>query len=132
MVAMLGWLSLARASASFRKRKRGVVGEHVLGQKFQCHFARESLVMRAQYDVPAAGAQFAQNAIAPECRSHILGRLATFKSVTRPNRVRSLRLIGSPPRFPPDELLHPAPVRLHARMSNLHGELLSVHEISQA
>ena len=29
----------------------------------------------------------------------------------------------------PDGLLHPAPVQLHARTSNLHGELLSVHKI---
>jgi hypothetical protein len=41
----------------------------------------------------------------------------------------ALRLTGLLPRFPPDGLLHPAPVRLHARTSNLHGELLSVHKI---
>src|SRR5262249_33500111 len=50
----------------------------------------------------------------------------TFISVTRPNRVRSLRLAGLLPRFPPDGLLHPAPVPLRVRTSNLHGELLSV------
>src|SRR5215510_4609402 len=44
----------------------------------------------------------------------------------------ALRLAGLLPRFPPDELLHPAPVPLHVRTSNLHGELLSVHKISQA
>ena len=38
-----------------------------------------------------------------------------------------LRLTGLLPRFPPDGLLHPAPVPLHVRTSNLHGELLSVH-----
>ena len=41
----------------------------------------------------------------------------------------TLRLAGLLPRFPPDGLLHPAPVQLHARTSNLHGELLSVHKI---
>src|SRR2546429_348974 len=41
----------------------------------------------------------------------------------------ALRLAGLLPRFPPDELLHPAPVQLHARTSNLHRELLSVHKI---
>ena len=61
-----------------------------------------------------------------------LGRLATSNSVTRPNRVRSLRLAGLLPRFPPTGLLRPAPVPLQARTSNLHGELLSVHKISQA
>jgi hypothetical protein len=44
----------------------------------------------------------------------------------------ALRLAGLLPRFPPDGLPRLAPVRLHARMSNLHGELLSVHKISQA
>src|SRR5437667_862205 len=41
----------------------------------------------------------------------------------------ALRLAGLLPRFPPDGLLRPAPVQLHARTSNLHGELLSVHKI---
>jgi hypothetical protein len=36
------------------------------------------------------------------------------------------------PRFPPEGLLRLAPVPLHARMSNLHGEFLSIHKISQA
>ena len=39
----------------------------------------------------------------------------------------ALRLAGLRRRFPPDRLLRPAPVPLHVRMSNLHGELLSVH-----
>jgi len=63
----------------------------------------------------------------------ILGKLATFK---RRHEAESgslaLRLAGLLPRFPPDGLLHPAPVPLHVRTSNLHGELLSVHKISQA
>src|SRR6266404_5472263 len=41
----------------------------------------------------------------------------------------ALRLAGLLPRFPPDGSLRPAPVQLHARTSNLHGELLSVHKI---
>jgi hypothetical protein len=44
----------------------------------------------------------------------------------------ALRLAGLPPRFPPAGLLPLAPVQLHARTSNSHGELLSVHKISQA
>ena len=44
----------------------------------------------------------------------------------------ALRPAGLLPRFPPDGLLHPAPVQLHVRTSNLHGELLSVHKINQA
>jgi len=58
------------------------------------------------------------------------GRLATS---TERHEAESgslaLRLAGLLPRFPPDGLLHPAPVLLHARTSNLHGELLSVHKI---
>ena len=44
----------------------------------------------------------------------------------------ALRLAGSPPDASPAGLLHPALVRLHVRTGNLHGELLSVHKISQA
>ena len=44
----------------------------------------------------------------------------------------ALRLAGLPPRFPPAGLLRLAPARLHARTSNLHGEFLSIHKISQA
>ena len=44
----------------------------------------------------------------------------------------ALRLAGLLPRSPPDGLLRRAPVPLHVRISNLHGELLSVHKISQA
>jgi hypothetical protein len=33
------------------------------------------------------------------------------------------------PRFPPEGLPPLAPVPLHARMSNLHGEYLSIHKI---
>src|SRR5713101_7824006 len=60
----------------------------------------------------------------------LFGRLATF---TLRHEAESgsltLRLAGLLPRFPPDGLLHLAPVQLHARTSNLHGELLSVHKI---
>jgi hypothetical protein len=41
----------------------------------------------------------------------------------------ALRLAGLLPRFPPDGLRRLAPGQLHVRMSNLHGELLSVHKI---
>jgi len=44
----------------------------------------------------------------------------------------ALRLTGLLPRFPPAGLLRLAPVPLHARTSNLHGEFLSIHKISQA
>ena len=44
----------------------------------------------------------------------------------------TLRLTGLLPRFPPVRSLRLAPVLLHARMSNLHGEFLSIHKISQA
>ena len=60
----------------------------------------------------------------------ILGRLAPSTSVTRPNRVH-LRY-GSQVRFPgfrQTDYSCPAPVQLHVRTSNLHGELLSVHKI---
>src|ERR1035437_9564324 len=44
----------------------------------------------------------------------------------------ALRLAGLLPRFPPAGLRRLAPDRLHARTSNLHGEFLSIHKISQA
>src|ERR1017187_2502684 len=44
----------------------------------------------------------------------------------------ALRLAGLLPRFPPAGLRRLAPVQLHARTSNLHGEFLSIHKISQA
>jgi PD-(D/E)XK nuclease superfamily len=60
----------------------------------------------------------------------IFGRLATS---TQRHEAESgslaLRLAGLLPRFPPDGLLRLAPVQLHVRTSNLHGELLSVHKI---
>ena len=63
----------------------------------------------------------------------ILGRLATS---TLRHEAESgslaLRLAGLLPRFPPAGLLRLAPVPLHARTSNLHGEFLSIHKISQA
>jgi hypothetical protein len=63
----------------------------------------------------------------------ILGRLATS---TLRHEAESgslaLRLAGSHPRLPPDGLLRLAPVPLHARTSNLHGEFLSIHKTSQA
>src|SRR5438034_10561477 len=63
----------------------------------------------------------------------ILGRLATFiKRHEAESGSLALRLAGLLPRFPPAGLLQLAPVPLHARMSNLHDELLSVHKISQA
>ena len=63
----------------------------------------------------------------------LVGGLATFVFLSRPNRVH-LRY-GSrvcPSNASPDGFLHPALVRLHVRTGNLHGELLSVHKISQA
>jgi hypothetical protein len=55
----------------------------------------------------------------------ILGRLATS---TLRHEAESgslaLRLAGLLPRFPPEGLRRLAPVQLHARMSNLHGEFL--------
>ena len=58
------------------------------------------------------------------------GRLATFDLRNEAaSGSLALRLAGSLPRFPPDRLLCPAPVQLHVRTSNLHGELLSVHKI---
>src|SRR5664280_2373266 len=63
----------------------------------------------------------------------IFGRLATS---TLRNEAESgslaLRLAGLLPRFPPAGLPRLAPVPLHARTSNLHGEFLSFHKISQA
>ena len=58
----------------------------------------------------------------------IFGRLATSNlRHEAESGSLALRLAGSHPRFPPDRLLHLAPVPLHVRTSNLHGELLSVH-----
>ena len=63
----------------------------------------------------------------------ISGRLATFDLRNEAaSGSLALRLAGSLPRFPPDRLLCLAPVQLHVRMSNLHGEFLSIHKISQA
>jgi hypothetical protein len=58
----------------------------------------------------------------------IFGRLAT--STLRHEAESgslSLRLAGLLPRFPPAGLRRLAPVPLHVRMSNLHGEFLSIH-----
>ena len=44
----------------------------------------------------------------------------------------ALRLACSPIPRSPDPFLHPALTGLHVRTGNLHGELLSVHKISQA
>ena len=63
----------------------------------------------------------------------IFGRLATFAlRHEAESGSLALRLAGLLPRFPPGGLLRLAPVPLHARMSNLHGEFLSIHKISQA
>src|ERR1035437_8996182 len=43
----------------------------------------------------------------------------------------ALRLAGLLPRFPPAGLRRLAPVPLHARTSNLHGEFLKIQKISQ-
>ena len=63
----------------------------------------------------------------------ILGRLATS---TLRHEAESgslaLRLAGLLPRFPPGGSRRLAPVPLHVRTSNLHGEFLSFHKISQA
>src|SRR5450631_2109443 len=63
----------------------------------------------------------------------LFGRLATS---TLRNEAESgslaLRLAGLLPRFPPSGLRRLAPVPLHVRTSNLHGEYLSIHKISQA
>src|SRR5947199_7818493 len=57
----------------------------------------------------------------------IFGRLATSNlRHEAESGSLALRLAGSLPRFPPDRLLHLAPVPLHVRTSNVHGELLSV------
>ena len=63
----------------------------------------------------------------------LVGGLATFVFLSRPNRVH-LRC-GSrvrPCHASPDRFLHPALAGLHVRTGNLHGELLSVHKINQA
>jgi hypothetical protein len=60
----------------------------------------------------------------------LVGGLATFVFLSRPNRVH-LRC-GSrvrPCQASPDRFLHPALAGLHVRTGNLHGELLSVHKI---
>src|ERR1022692_3571538 len=44
----------------------------------------------------------------------------------------ALRFAGLLPRFPPAGLRRLAPDPLHVRTSNLHGEFLSIHKISQA
>jgi len=44
----------------------------------------------------------------------------------------ALRLACSPIPSSPDRCLHPTLAGLHVRTGNLHGELLSVHKISQA
>jgi hypothetical protein len=63
----------------------------------------------------------------------LFGRLATpIKRHEAESGSLTLRLAGLLSRFPPAGLLRLAPVPLHARMSNLHGELLSIHKISQA
>jgi len=60
-----------------------------------------------------------------EIRGHIkAGYQAVYDACVTARRFAS--------RFPPAGLLQLAPVPLHARMSNLHGEFLSIHKISQA
>ena len=67
------------------------------------------------------------------CRFVISGRLLAF---TLRNEAVSgslaLRLACSPHKFPPDGLLPPTLASATCRTGNLHGELLSVHKISQA
>ena len=66
----------------------------------------------------------------PPISGFIFGRLATFTlRHEAESGLLALRLAGLLRRFPPDGLLRLAPVQLHARTSNLHGELLSVHKI---
>src|ERR1035441_10391824 len=75
-----------------------------------------------------AGAHAPSLGRTPQGRGLRLGRLGgpAFESGSL-----ALRLAGLLPRFPPAGLRRLAPVPLHARTSNLHGEFLSIHKISR-
>src|ERR1035438_3941363 len=64
----------------------------------------------------------------------LVGGLAPSVFLSRPNRVYFILRLAcfAHTNASPDELLHPALAGLHVRTGNLHGELLSVHKISQA
>src|ERR1019366_8353090 len=68
-----------------------------------------------------------------DSRFVISGRLLTFRLRNEAESGSlALRLACSPHKFPPDGLLHPTLASATCRTGNLHGELLSVHKISQA
>src|ERR1035441_1342460 len=68
-----------------------------------------------------------------DSRFVISGRLLTFRLRNEAESgPLALRLACSPHKFPPDGLLHPTLASATCRTGNLHGELLSVHKISQA
>src|ERR1035441_4188438 len=68
-----------------------------------------------------------------DSRFVISGRLLTFRLRNEAESGSlALRLACSPYKFPPDGLLHPTLASATCRTGNLHGELLSVHKISQA
>jgi hypothetical protein len=63
----------------------------------------------------------------------ISARLIAFRLRNKAESGSLARRLGcSPHKFPPEGLLHPTLASATCRTGNLHGELLSVHQISQA